>query len=325
MGKARQLMALAQRREFYIPVAATFIAITGLASAILGIVGWQLGFIGGILLALGTLLVSGITNYRLLSAPQVAVDDILPHDIDDSRPTRLNCPVDLRMASKAFDLARDCFSGSVSIAPSTYEQLRVKNPYILGCLTDHDGNFLGYFDVIPLREEFARAFLQGFVTETQITHEDVLAPNEVASCRYLFIAGLAVCYPETHAGRRNAGILVWALLKYLDRFYRSAKPLSFAVAATKTGDDLLKKFKLPLQCEAESRADRYKLYSIQLTPGEIAKRLACLPDWSNLCVLDWQPNSRGERKNGKKPRRPRLPDTNAWNLLTTTTAPARSG
>jgi hypothetical protein len=321
MGKARQLMALAQRREFYLPVAATFAAITGLASAILGIVGWQLGIIGALLLALGALLASVTTNYRLLIAPQVAVNDILPSDIDDSRPTTLHCPVDLKLASKAADLARDCFSGSVSILPSAYEQLRVKNPFILGCLTDNGGKFLGYFDAIPLREEFVRPFLLGLVTETQITHEDVLAPADLASCRYLFIAGLAVRDPETHTGRRNAGILVWALLKFLDQFYSSARPLSFAVAATKTGDDLLQKFKLPLQCDAASRADRYKLYSIQLTPEEIAKRLACLPDWSNLCVLDWQSSSGGQ-KNRKGRRRPKLPDTNAWNLLAST--PARS-
>jgi hypothetical protein len=323
MGKATQLMALAQRREFYIRLGATLAAILGIASAILGIMGWHLGLVEGILLTLGTLLVAGITNFRSLIAPQVAVDDILARDIDDSRPTRIHCPVDLKLASKATNLARYCFAASVSIEPSTYEQLRVKNPYILGCLTDHDGEFLGYFDAIPLREEFAHAFLQGLVTETQITHEDVLAPKELASCRYLFIAGLAVCNPETHAGRRNASILVWALLKYLERFYRSARPLSFAVAATKTGDDLLRRFKLPLQSDAASRTDGYNLYSIQLTSEEIARRLACLPDWSKLCLLDWQPNSRGE-KNGKRTRRPTLPETNAWDLMPTTVTPSRS-
>jgi hypothetical protein len=323
MGKARQLMALAQRREFYVRLGATFAAIIGVAAAILGIIGWQLGLIQALLFSLGALLAAGITNFRWLIAPQVAVDDILAQDIDDSRPTRLHCPVDLRLASKAIDLARYCFAASVSIQPSAYEQLRVKNSCILGCLTDHDGEFLGYFDAIPLREEFARAFLLGLVTETQITHEDVLGPKELASCRYLFIAGLAVCNPETHAGRRNASILVWALLKYLEWFYRSARPLTFAVAATKTGDDLLRRFKLPLKSDAASRADRYKLYSIQLTPEEIARRLACLPDWSKLCLLDWQPSSRGQ-KNGKRIRRPELPATNAWNLLPTTAAPARS-
>jgi hypothetical protein len=322
MGKVRQLMALAQRRQFYIRLGATFAAITGIASAILGIVGWQLGLIEALLLAFGVLLVSGIANFRLLIAPQVVVDDILAQDIDDSRPTRIHCPVDLKLASKAISLARDCFAASVSIEPSAYEQLRVKNPYILGCLTDHDGEFLGYFDAIPIREEFARPFLQGFVTEAQITHEDVLAPKELASCRYLFIAGIAVCDPETHAGRRNASILVWALLKYLERFYRSAKPLAFAVAATKSGDDLLRRFKLPLQGDAASRADKYKLYSIQITSEEIARRLACLPDWSKLCVLDWQPESRAH-KSGKKTRRPRLPDAGAWDLLPTT-APVQS-
>jgi hypothetical protein len=315
MGKSGRLRTLAQRKEFFLKFAATFAAIIGIASAGFTITGNYIGAAATAILVLVILIISGLVHLNKLIIPQVAVDDILASNVDVDLRTGLHCPCSLELASEAKRLARSCFVGSVSIEPDTYEQLRVKNPNILACLTDHDGIFLGYFDVIPLKETFARSFLQGLVTEMQITHEHVLSPDEIKSCKYLFISGLAVENPNVHVGRRSASILVWALLKYLDRYYVSVKPMVFAVAAKNAGEELLQRFKLTLRSKGRERLDKYDLYSIMLTHEQIAKRLACLPDWSKLCTLDWSRKSRvvGTRRT-KRPHRPAPPKTRAWAL-----------
>jgi hypothetical protein len=108
-------------------------------------------------------------------------------------------------------------------------------------------------------------------------------------------------------------MLVWALLKYLENFYGSAQPLSFAVAATKEGNNLLYRFKLNLQSEATGRADGYRLYSIVLSPEVLEKRLACLPDWQMLCLLDWGIKA-SSSKNRARRRRPPPPQAKPWRL-----------
>lgn len=312
MGKVRRLVALAREKEFVFGLAATFAAILGVVAAVLSITGAQLQIVIALLVIAVVLAVAILLHFRSLVAPQVAVDDVLSSDSFDTLLTHLHCPCDLSLSNEAKKLARDCYATSVTIGPDLYEQLRVKNPYILACLTDRRGKFLGYFDAIPLKESFAEAFLRGSLTETQITHEDVLPAEKMRQCKYLFIAGLAVHNPNTHAGRRNANILVWALLKYLTHFYGSARPLSFAVAATKEGDHLLHRFRINLRAEATGRADGYRLYSLVLTREEIAKRLAYLPDWQLLCLLDWaQMRASGKHRNSQ--RRPPLPATKAWN------------
>lgn len=314
MGKARQLIALVRRKEFFLRLGGTFVAILGVSSAILGIVDRHFDISTAILLAVLALAVSALLHYRSLISPQVAVDDVIASDVGPDAPAQIVCPCDLATAGEAKKLAQHCYAASVTIEPDTFEQMRAKNPYILACLKDYNGRFLAYFDAIPLRPSFAQPFLQGLVTESQITHEDVLSPQELATCKFLFISGLAVEDPNTHAGRRNASMLVWGLLKYLDRFYGSAKPLVFALAATKEGDELLDRFKLILRSAGADRIDGYKLYSLPLTSAEIAKRLACVPDWSKLCMLSWSPDIPMVR-GGKRPRRPPLPETKAWNLV----------
>jgi hypothetical protein len=311
MGKVRRLVALIREKEFVLGLAATFAAILGVASAILSITGIQFQIGIALFVIAVAMVVAILFHFRGLASPQVAVDDVLFSDNLDSLLTHLHCPCDLSLSNEAKGLARQCYAASVTIGPDLYEQLRAKNPYILACLTDRRGKFLGYFDAIPIRESFGETFLRGAVTEMQITHEDVLPPDKMHHCKYLFIAGLAVHNPNTYAGRRHANILVWALLKYLAHFYGSAKPLSFAVAATKEGDHLLHRFGVNLQAEAANRVDGYRLYSLMLTREEIAKRLAYLPDWQLLCLLDWAKTSKSSKQRGSQ-LRPPLPLTKAW-------------
>lgn len=312
MGKARRLITLALRRRLFLPILGTSVAIVGSVSAALGIIDVHFGVLGAAILAVVILALSGIFHFRGLAMPQVAVDDIIAPNEDSYSPLTLHCPCDIKLAYEASRLAEDCYSGTTTIESTIFEQLRVKNPLVLSCLTDRHGHFVGYFDVIPLYEAFAQSLVQGRLTESQISHEDVLPPEQMKSCKYLFISGIAVREPNTYAGRRSANILVWALLRYLERHYGQSNALVFALAATPEGDELLQRFKLRPAPGNAGRTDRYKLYSIKLRQSEIAQRLACLPNWERLCELPWAEDY-GRRKK-VRPRRPSLPEMKAWNL-----------
>lgn len=302
MGKTSPIKNLVRRKEFLIGFWGTFVAVLALPSALLTILGMHFSIGLTSCLILFALSLSVIINRHSWVKRHLPVEDIVPDDIERIGRLRLRCPCDLKLADEAKRLAQYWYP-TETITPDRFEQLRVKNPYILTCLTGARGELLGYFDVIPLKESFAIHFLRGTVTESEITHEDVFAAHEMSSCRHLFISGLAVWNPDTYLDRRNANVLVWGLLKYLDHFYSLTTPLVFASAATKEGEDLLQKFGLEIGCAATGRVDKRNLYTILLNQEVIAKRLACLPDWAILCSLDWSPTDTSTLPSNALPRR----------------------
>lgn len=287
MGKDRRLAAVLNRKDFFVAAALTFVAVIGVLSAILSIGGYTLGSLATIVALTATAALSLIVHLKKLSVPQFSVDDIVAEAIDSAPQMTLHCPSAPGLVIEAKKLARACFSGSISIEPSAYDQLRLKNENILVCLTDGLGSFLGYFDVIPVTQTFAQSFIAGLVTEDQLTHEHVLSPEEAFRCEYVFIAGLCAKDPHTHVGRRSACVLVWGLLKYLEFYYARQKPLAFAVAAKDAGHDLLKRFEREPTRSARERKDNYDLFSATVSADEIARRLAYVRDWSGLCNLSW--------------------------------------
>lgn len=289
MGKTRQLVAALRRKDFLLKAGSIFAAVIGFASAALELAGWHLQLIYVVCFVTAALLAAAYIAHRQLVTPQISVGTVLEGDIDKRPSVRVRCPCSINQSVLAKKLAQTCFAGQSTISPDIYEQLRVKNPLILACLIDRGENLLGYFDVIPLRETFAHAFLRGLVGEDQMTHEDVVPPSVMHQCKYLYLSGLAVQDANKPTGHRNANILIWAFLKYLEHFYNTTNAFAFAIAVTQDGDELLQKFKLQLAADAEVRTDKHNLYSIHLTPNEIERRLNCLPDWSNICSLDWSP------------------------------------
>lgn len=286
MGKASLVKTILQRRDFAVSFWATFLAVLSLPSAIFTIVGVHASIISAAWLLMFALSVALIANKRLWRKRHLPVKDMFP-DSGTGR-TFLRCPCDLRLADQAKRLAQYWYP-TETIPPERFEQLRVKNPNILVCLVGERGDLLGYFDVIPIKDSFAQEFLRGRITESQITHEDIFAPHELHQCRYVFLSGLAVWDPESYIDRRNANILVWGLVKYLDHFYGDSDRLAFASAATEEGEELLQKFDFYLGSEAHTRVDKRRMYEIRLSQNLIRDRLAQLPDFRLLCAVEWAP------------------------------------
>lgn len=318
MGKAHRINRFAHKKDFLIRFAGTFLATLGLPSALLTILGKHFSVSVTIELIAFASILSCVVNWRTLKYSHLPVSDIIAGSLEAPENTHLHCPCNSSLAEEAKLLARECYATDKnSLTPEQFEYLRVKNPLILACLTSERGEFLGYFDMIPLERSFAQLLLKGIVTENQITHEHVFSTNEMRSCEFLFISGLAVWDADTYTGRRNASMLVWGMLKYLDHYYSKAKPVVFAIASTDSGDELMRRFRLPLGCEPAGRIDKYPVYAIRLSREEIVKRLACLPDWAPLCTLQWQSNDSATKKPPQKHRRPSPPRAKAYSLPAT--------
>jgi hypothetical protein len=291
-------------KRFLIAFLGTLAAALALPSAVLTLFGGHFSLRSTCIFILGAAALSFAVNKRLLKRAHLPLESIFPEARTKSVCKAIKCPCDGALIGAVAQLARECY-GKDTISRQAYEPLRVKNRYVLACLTSLDGKFLGYFDVIPLSSNFAEMFLNGKLRESDITHEDVVGEEAMASCEYVYLSGIAACNPKTQAGKRNSGILIWAMLKYLDHFYRFSKPLAFATAVTKDGERLLLDFGFSLASEATARRDKHAMYAMRLSHEDIAKSLACIPDLTHLCALDWAPSPQLYSPQGRRP--PRLP------------------
>jgi len=207
----------------------------------------------------------------------------------------LQCPVGPELAHRAISLAAECY-GSDTMPAARFELLRAKNPNILACLTNVRGEFLGYFDLFPLKPDIAELFLWGGVTarwsgkagERVFSGDDIFGANEMDLCTSLYISGIAVPQATTYARRRYASMLVWGFWKYIEYFYSPARRREiFAVAATKAGENLLRRFHFSVRDEATKKPDKHRLYVLELSPEVLRKVFESLRDWSASCQLSW--------------------------------------
>ena len=302
MGTFRRLGSGVWRKGVRLRFWGIFAGILGFTSTVLSLVDEHLSWTQFVALTLLSFAVALAACRKQMLETQLSVDDVLPEEIGHVIQTHVECPCSSSVVQQASRLAQECYGTHFTISATTYDAIWLKNPEVLAALVNEEGSLLGYFDVIPLKDAFAQMFIDGRVTEDQLRHDDVYAVSERAHCKYLFIAGLAVQSPESFSGRRNASMLVWSLLRYLEHDYGSTQPLVFAVAATKEGGDILRRFKLKLTTDAANRPDNFRLYSVRLSVYEITRRLACLPDWRGLCMLPWDDNFIPIR-----PTRPTLP------------------
>ena len=207
----------------------------------------------------------------------------------------LQCPVGLELARKAISLAAESY-GSETMPAAGFELLRAKNPNILACLTNVRGEFLGYFDVFPLKPEIAELFLSGGVTtrwsgkatERIFSEADIFGADEMGLCTSLYISGIAVPHAATYARRRDASMLVWGFWKYIESFYPPTHRREiFAVAATEAGENLLRRFHFSVRNEASEKPHKHPLYVVELSSDVLRESLESLPDWSASCQLSW--------------------------------------
>lgn len=297
MGKTSRLVRAALRREFVTSFVGTFLLYLGVPATLVSLIGGYFSI----------RVTSGIAVVAFVITALTHKNKLKPRwHLSLSDRKILRCPCDYNLTARVAELA--CYEfGRDTIPLVNYEPLRAKNRNILVCLIGLNGEFLGYFDVIPVKKSFAELFLQGKVSEKDLTHEQVCSDRQMRRSKYVYLAGMAACDAESTQGHSNGAILIWGLLKYLEHFYGKSEPYIFASAVNPDGEHLLKRFEVPLISEGRRRTDHHGVYGVYLSRERIAKALADVPDYTLLCSLDWERKRKAIDEHTPVPRRPVLP------------------
>lgn len=202
---------------------------------------------------------------------------------------RLQCPANRSLMLQAHELAADSYERVDPIDCERYEQWMLKNPNVLVCLVDGNDMVTGYFDLFPITDAFAEALMQGATSEHDMRREHIIAPNEIHTCKWLYLGGIAVKDREKFYARRRVPYLVWGLKMYLRAFYPAfPDKILIATGASAEGERLLHRFCFKLRQTKSARADKQNLYTVSLSDKAFQKELAELPDFRSCCRITWR-------------------------------------
>ena len=136
-----------------------------------------------------------------------------------------------------------------------------KNPLVVVTLADRHNKIIGYYDILPLKDDFAREFIEGRVTEKEILPSHILPPEEMSVANYLYFAGVAVKDIDEQRNKMFGGYLLFSAYVYLNKYYDlSTDRIIFAVAATKCGEVILKHLGYSIETSGDTRKDDMDLY-----------------------------------------------------------------
>jgi hypothetical protein len=146
-----------------------------------------------------------------------------------------------------------------------------RNPFVTAVLRSEWGDYLGYFDILPLADEGARLMESGKIKEREIPFEHILTPTEMKDARTLYLAGIAVKGLDNEKGKIRAARLFHGLVLYTRHYYGNTSRKVLALAATSDGERILRGIGARVVCVGVARKDRHDLYEITLTSGLLTK------------------------------------------------------
>jgi hypothetical protein len=167
-------------------------------------------------------------------------------------------PCDARYYKAANKLAKEKF-GKNSVSTRTVDDWKKKNEFILTCLTDKN-KMVGYFDILPLKTDFAIRLINGEVGEKEIGGAHILAPNEMQNAEYLYFAGMAV--QDTEKGCLDGAYLACAAIIYTRLFYQNS-PIKkiLTIPTSECGLRMAEHLGFSLEREGKLRKDGFDIYS----------------------------------------------------------------
>lgn len=228
----------------------------------------------------------GITKTR---PTHLIVSELTPRSLRPGPHMTLALHCTRSLLAQVHELASVIYGDEVPSIPfERYEQWLISNCNILACLLNENQRAVGYFDVLPLRDDFAQFFVDGIVGELDIRREHILPPSAAKQCKFLYLAGFAVADPATMEGGRHASCLFWGLIRYLEHFYQPfAGKRLFAAGATPEGERILQRYNFQLVQPGKLRRDGYPLYGTTLS-SRLLRSASVVPDWSKVCRLAWE-------------------------------------
>lgn len=198
----------------------------------------------------------------------ITVDDIV---FDTNASSKILFPYQEKFL-KPINVIANSYYGDRNPDLELLKQWYEKNPYVLITLADSHNTIIGYYDILPLEDNFAIEFIDGKVTENDIKSCHILTPKQMKNAKYIYFAGVAV---KDYAKQRNkiySGQLIYSAFIYLNHFYNLEKEITmFAIASTKCGEKLLQGLEYSLESSKHNRKDETDLYLKKINKQSIER------------------------------------------------------
>lgn len=199
------------------------------------------------------------------------MEEIADEMNDTSKEKRIKVifPCSHKYYIAANKLAKEKF-GKNSVSSRTVTDWKNRNEFILTCLS-HDNRMVGYFDILPLRTDFAIKLIDGESSEKDIRAENILGIHEMKSAEYLYFAGIAVCNTNSGEGYIHATYLVASAIQYIKKFYGESNVKKIlTIPTSECGLKIATKhLNFFLEREGKLRKDGFDLYSKDFNLEEI--------------------------------------------------------
>jgi hypothetical protein len=233
------------------------VALIGLLSSIATLfqfIPWQVWAIALIFCVIGAFFLLWRSTKPVHLPEEVIVDC---KNIDG--PVFLEVPMPHHMLVAANKHASKIY-GKNALKLSKVESWYRVNPYVGAVLRSQYGEYLGYFDILPLGEEAAKLLIAGQLTESEILPKHILEPEKMKMAKALYFAGIAAKDAGTEIGKCRASELFLGLVEYMKYYYGDAPRQVLALATTDDGERVLKGIMAQVVCAALARKEKYNLY-----------------------------------------------------------------
>jgi hypothetical protein len=214
-------------------------------------------------------LFAGMWSWWSTKPLQFSEEVILDVDVEDGQ-VFLEVPTPYHMLVAANNHARELY-GHDALKLREVEKWWKGNPLVEAVLRSEHGAYLGYFDVLPLTEEAASLLESGKIDEHDIKPEYIMKQTEMKKTKTLYLAGMAVKDAGSELGKSRAAKLFCGLVAYTRFYYGDTPRRIFALAATSSGERLLKGVGAKIVCAAAARKDHHDLYEMDLKHGLLAQ------------------------------------------------------
>lgn len=177
-----------------------------------------------------------------------------------SRNVKVIFPCDENYYKAANKLAREKF-GKNSVSTKTVNDWKNRNELILSCLTDKN-KMVGYFDILPLRKDFAEGLIKGKYDEKDIKAEHILSVHEMNKAEYIYFAGIAVEDTGSGKGCLHATYLIWAAILYVRIFYKDSNLKKIlTIPTSELGLKVAEHLGFEMEREGRLRKDGFDIYT----------------------------------------------------------------
>jgi hypothetical protein len=171
----------------------------------------------------------------------------------------LETPASHDLLVAANDHARTLY-GHDALSLVEVERWWGRNPWVITALRTKTGEYLGYFDILPLTVEGVKLIESGKFVEKDIGPEHILPAAQMKNARKLYLAGIAAKDAGTEIGRARASQLISGLTTYVRHYYGDKPRRIIAIGATEAGVRLLKSVGARVISSSHSRRDKHDLY-----------------------------------------------------------------